>query len=77
MLGYLFKDSTTGKPCSAKTLNTIAYLVILTKITLSSATILGHTFATVAPADVQSFVMLLGVTTAGYAHRAMRKGVSK
>ena len=73
MLGYLFKDK-SGKNCGAKTLNTITYGIILTKITLSGVVLFGHQFATVTPADVQAFVMLLGVTSATYAHRAMKKG---
>ncbi len=72
MLGYLFQDK-NGDKCGAKTLNTITYGVILTKITLSGVTLFGHTFATVTPADVQAFVMLLGVTSATYAHRSMKK----
>ena len=73
MLGYLFKDK-QGNKCAAKTLNTITYLIILLKITLSGVTIFGHTFATVTPADVQAFVLLLGVTSATYATRSFQKG---
>jgi len=73
MLDYLFKDS-DGKKCGAKTLNSITYGIILFKITMSGTLIFGHQFATVTPADVQAFVMLLGVTSATYATRAYNKG---
>lgn len=73
MLGYLFKDK-EGNKCGAKTLNTITYGIILFKVTMSGVLLFGHQFATVTPADVQAFVMLLGVTSAMYATRAYNKG---
>lgn len=73
MLKYLFQDSTTGKPDGAKTLNTITWFVCLVKITLSGATVAGHTFVVITPDVIQAYTMLMGVTTAGYAARAHTK----
>lgn len=74
---FLFKDSGTGQNDGAKTLNTITWAVCLVKITLSGATIFGHTFAVITPDVVNAYAMLMGITGATYGGRALTKAMFK
>ena len=70
----MFKDSTTGKPCTAKTLYVLSWLVVMLKIIISGVAFGDWTGETV---DFIGLAAVLTVTSGIYYGRSKVKADNK